>query len=166
VKRRPGRITEMSQDADPEARLQFAALPYRLSNGRVEVMLITSRDTRRWLIPKGWPMAGRTSPEAAAQEALEEAGVTGRIEVEPLGSYDYLKRLKDSVIAPCRVEVFALEVEVELDAWPEQQQRERRWTDWRTAADAVHEPDLSGLIRRFGRERSRKRGWMSRLFAG
>ncbi len=154
----------MSEDAFDEARLQFAALPYRLARGRVEVMLITSRETRRWLIPKGWPMPGRSSPEAAAQEALEEAGVTGRIEAEPLGTYDYLKRLKAG-LAPCRVVVFALEVEAERETWPEQKQRERRWIDWKAAADAVHEPELSRLIRRFGHERSQK-GWVERLFAG
>ncbi len=160
----PGGTTEMSEQALDEARLQFAALPYRIIDGRVQVLLITSRESGRWLIPKGWPMPGRTSPEAAAQEAFEEAGVTGKIEDEPVGTYDYVKRLKDGA-APCRVIVFPLAVEQERRSWREQKQRIRRWTDWRAAADAVQEPDLAELIKRFGRERSKK-NWISRVFTG
>ena len=70
---------------------QVAALPFRIKDGKIEVLLVTSRETKRWLIPKGWPMKGKKPHKAAAQEAEEEAGVKGEIKNKPLGSYDYWK---------------------------------------------------------------------------
>jgi 8-oxo-dGTP pyrophosphatase MutT (NUDIX family) len=83
--------------------LQYAALPMRRVNGRLEVMLITSRETRRWVVPKGWPMEGLSAAEAAAREAYEEAGVEGTVATSPLGHYHYDKRLKNGGRRRCRV---------------------------------------------------------------
>jgi 8-oxo-dGTP pyrophosphatase MutT (NUDIX family) len=130
---------------------QYAALPWRkAADGRIEVMLITSRETRRWVIAKGWPITGLNPGDSAAQEALEEAGVTGEVWSEPVGAYDYEKRLKNGDLQPVEVEVFPLSVRKELDAWPEKGQRERRWFAAAEAADLVAEPRLSELIRDFG----------------
>src|SRR5262245_32596723 len=77
-----------------EIQLHYAALPFRLrSDGAIEVMLITSRDTGRWLIPKGWPAAGLSPQDSAAIEAREESGLVGRIGDHAIGCYQYDKRL-------------------------------------------------------------------------
>ena len=133
---------------------QYAALPWRRdAAGRIEVMLITSRETRRWVIPKGWPITGLDPGASAAQEALEEAGITGEVWAEPVGGYDYEKRLKNGRLQPVEVEVFPLAVVEERDAWPEKGQRERRWFAAAEAADLVAEPRLAELIREFGGRR-------------
>ena len=129
---------------------QFAALPWRRRpEGRVEVLLITSRETRRWVLPKGWPMKDRAPSEAAGQEAYEEAGVLGETDPEPLGAYSYGKRLPGGVVQDVRVAVFAMEVFVEQMAFPERGQREKLWTTPDAAAALVDEPELQDLIRGF-----------------
>ncbi|MBP0652251.1 NUDIX domain-containing protein, partial [Mycobacterium tuberculosis] len=74
------------------------------------MLLVTSRETRRWIIPKGWPMKGMKDRDAAAREALEEAGLTGRISQRPIGHYRYFKRTPDA-FQPCRVDVYRLDVD-------------------------------------------------------
>jgi 8-oxo-dGTP pyrophosphatase MutT (NUDIX family) len=129
---------------------QYAALPWRRApDGSVRVLVITSRETRRWVIPKGWPMKDRSPSQAAAQEAYEEAGVIGEADFAPIGSYGYGKRLRDGVVQEVQVLVFAMEVFVEQMAWPEQDQREKLWTTPAEAADLVDEPELKDLIRAF-----------------
>jgi 8-oxo-dGTP pyrophosphatase MutT (NUDIX family) len=129
---------------------QFAALPWRRRvAGGIEVLVITSRETRRWVLPKGWPMKDRTPAQAAAREAYEEAGVIGEADDEPIGDYGYGKRLRDGVVQDVRVAVFAMEVFVEQMAWPEKDQREKLWTSPDAAADLVDEPELKALIRAF-----------------
>ena len=128
---------------------QVAALPWRHGAGGVEIMMITSRETRRWVIPKGGRMIGKTDFEAAAQEALEEAGVRGEMHPETIGAFRYAKRLRNGAERRCVVAVYPLEVLIQLGAWPEDGERQRRWMPLAEAADAVHEPDLADLIRRF-----------------
>jgi 8-oxo-dGTP pyrophosphatase MutT (NUDIX family) len=129
---------------------QFAALPYRLSNdGGVEILLITSRGTGRWIIPKGWPMGRRAPHKVAAREAIEEAGVKGEIRKLPLGSYDYDKLLADGSRARCNVVVFALEVREELKNWPERQQRQRRWLVRQEAASLIDDEGLVPIVLSF-----------------
>jgi 8-oxo-dGTP pyrophosphatase MutT (NUDIX family) len=133
----------------PGERVQFAALPVRLdANGSVEVLLLTSRETKRWIIPKGWPMKGRKPWEAAAQEALEEAGIVGRPSTRPIGSYLYFKR-QAAHFDLCRVEVYLLEFEKQLKTWREKGQREAKWFDLNEAAMLVEEPGLISILQKF-----------------
>jgi 8-oxo-dGTP pyrophosphatase MutT (NUDIX family) len=128
--------------------LQYAALPYRrCPDGSIEIMLITSRDTGRWLIPKGWPKPGLAPAEAAALEAREEGGLVGQIDNHSIGSYYYDKRLPNGSIAHCVVEVFAFEVKRQMKSWPEQDERSTRWFFLQEAAEAVQEPELRSIIR-------------------
>jgi 8-oxo-dGTP pyrophosphatase MutT (NUDIX family) len=133
-------------------RSQVAALCFRVAHGRTEVLLVTSRDTGRWVLPKGWPMKGRTPAGAAAREAFEEAGVLGRIAEAPLGSYGYGKVMPDGSTLPCRVEVFPLAVRRLVDDYPERRQRVRKWMTPRKAAARVAEPELADLLERFRAE--------------
>src|SRR4029434_4556697 len=93
-------------------RVQYGALPYRLgaASGRPPLMAITSRETQRWVIPKGWPKKGKSPQYSAAREAFEEAGVLGDVTQRPVGSFSYQKRLKNGAVVVCAVRVFALEV--------------------------------------------------------
>ena len=126
---------------------QFAALPWRLTEtGIREVMLLTSRETRRWVIPKGWPVPNLTPCNSAAHEAREEGGLIGQIGERPIGQFHYDKRLSDGSSMHCAVEVFALEVERQMKSWLEKDQRRTRWFAVAEAADAVHEPELRALI--------------------
>ena len=130
--------------------IQYAALPWRLVGRRLEILLITSRETRRWVIPKGWPMKGRTPQQAAAIEALEEAGLSGEIDPTSVGSYRYLKQLKVDEAAPIQVIVFPLQVTSQLEHWKEKDQRQFAWFRYQKAASLVVEPNLKRLIRDFG----------------
>jgi len=136
-----------------ERKIQYAALPFRPGRDGVEVMLITSRETKRWVIPKGWPMKGKTPREAAVQEAHEEAGIDGPVSEQPVGSYRYDKRLKNGRGRPVEVSVYPLRVEVLQDEWPEKEQRRREWFTPAVAAALVDEPELKALIMAFGRVR-------------
>ena len=130
------------------ARLQYATLAYRTSP-ELEVLLVSSRETGRWVIPKGWPMKGRKPHAAAALEAFEEAGVTGTISKSPIGTYNYDKRLSDGDVITCTVEIYPMMVEVELTDWPEREQRSRQWFSLTTATEAVDEDTLKTLIGKF-----------------
>ena len=129
---------------------QFAALPWRLSeSGTRQVMLLTSRETRRWVIPKGWPMKKRKPAEVASQEAYEEAGLIGHIvDKRPVGTFHYAKRLANGEVL-CRVRVFLFRVERQLEDWPEKNRRETKWFDAHEAASLVDEGGLAEIIDRF-----------------
>jgi 8-oxo-dGTP pyrophosphatase MutT (NUDIX family) len=143
------------------ARLQYAALPYRFSaTGDLEILLVTSRTTRRWVIPKGWPMKGVEPAKVAAREAFEEAGVRGKVAAEPMGTYLYRKRDDDhkSPAAICRVRVFALQVKRQLDKWPEQHQREACWLTATTAAARIDDAGMRIIIEQLSLALARDRG--------
>ena len=129
---------------------QFGALPWRIGNrGTREVMLLTSRETHRWVIPKGWPMKGRKPSKVASQEAYEEAGLIAHImNKRPIGSFHYEKRLAHKAIL-CEVRVFLFRVERQLDDWPEESARETRWFDAEEAAELVEEGGLAEIIKGF-----------------
>ena len=127
---------------------QCAALPLQERDGETHVLLVTSRETRRWVLPKGWTEKRGRGARQAAQEAFEEAGILGRIGTTPIGAYAYPKRLEDGATVTCDVEVFALAVEQLLDEWPEKSQRERRWFTLPQAAMAVEEGGLVTLMLR------------------
>ena len=130
--------------------IQYAALPYRLRGGRLWILLISSRRTRRWIVPKGWPIAGRKPHEAAAVEAHEEAGIVGEIADQPLGSYRYMKEQKPGQFQAVQVLVFPLAVEAQEETFKEAGQRVTTWFRYRHAASLVAEPSLKRLILDFG----------------
>ncbi|MGU3543139.1 NUDIX hydrolase [Methylobacterium sp. A52T] len=135
-------------DEDGEPRRQVGALPFRHGrDGKTRILLVTSRESRRWVIPKGWPMKGRKPFEAAAREAYEEAGLRGAVGKRPIGLYLYQKRLRNLDTVLCQVKVFPLEVRKQLKHFPEARQRELRWFTPSDAAEAVSEPGLAALIR-------------------
>lgn len=139
-------VAEAHRSGEP-VRIQYAALPHRLSSaGLLDVMLITSRDTGRWVLPKGWPMRGKTAPQAAAREAYEEAGIVGQASAVSVGAYHYRKRRRRRPSLLCRVEVFPLDVLDELKRWPERRQRRRAWFSSEDAAELVDEGELKALI--------------------
>ena len=128
--------------------IQYGVLPWRREQ-RLEVMLITSRETARWVIPKGWPLKDETAMVSAQIEAREEAGVEGEVDTQAIGTYPYIKRLKDGEGRALTVEVFALRVTRELGEWPEQGERQRRWFTPKEAAQSVDEDELAEIIRNF-----------------
>lgn len=126
---------------------QYGALPFEtLPDDEIRVLLVTSRQTRRWIIPKGWPERNLAPHEVAAKEAQEEAGAKGRIAADPIGTYRYRKRLRDGSFVACDVLVFPLAVRHLQSKWPEARQRERRWVGLSEAAMLVEEPGLVTLL--------------------
>lgn len=132
--------------AEQSCTIQYGALCWRMHRGKVEVLLITSRDTGRWVIPKGWPMDKRSPAQAAAQEAWEEAGVQGEIAETRLGGFDYQKIINPKRTLACHVDVFALRVSGLADKFPERKQRRRKWFAAEKAARKVNEPELRQLL--------------------
>lgn len=127
-------------------RQQVGALPIRWIGDEARVLLVTSRETQRWIIPKGWRMRGRTNAEAAAQEALEEAGVRGRVRRKPIGKYLYEKR-RPGGIEECRITAYLLEVGEELADFPEAQERRRAWFTLPEAAAVADDEGLRAILR-------------------
>lgn len=127
---------------------QYAALPWRARKSGVKVLLVTSRETRRLVLPKGWPMPGLKPHRVAEREAWEEAGIMGKAARTSVGSYTYWKRMRDSFVL-CNVDVFPLDVKSLEDNWPERRERERLWLAPDEAANVVDEPGLAHLLRTF-----------------
>ncbi|KPP90243.1 MAG: NUDIX hydrolase [Rhodobacteraceae bacterium HLUCCA08] len=146
VQRLEQRRIDLYKASKTGLRTQFAALCYRLSNGKPEFCLITSRTTRRWIVPKGWPVDGETPTGAAATEAWEEAGLEGKVHPLPAGLFSYVK--KDEGL-PCVAVVYPLKVKKAHNDWPERDQRRRRWFSRRKAAERVAEPELRQIILTF-----------------
>jgi hypothetical protein len=132
--------------SDRNTDTQYGALPYRLSLSGVEIMLITSRETQRWVIPKGWPIAGKKPYRVAEIEAFQEAGVKGVISKKPAGLYPYSKALPDGDSRICLVAVFPLRVMLEKTSWPESTERRRQWFGLDEAAELVDEASLAQII--------------------
>jgi 8-oxo-dGTP pyrophosphatase MutT (NUDIX family) len=133
-------------------RVQVAALPWRKAPDGIEIMLITSRDTGRWVLPKGWPEGREDLYEAAAREAAEEAGLSGTVSRFEIGRYYYGKRQPSGMEARCKVLVFPMEIKSAAERWPEKSERRRQWFSPQAAAASVAEPDLAELIAAFGVE--------------
>lgn len=141
---RPGPSAFSDPHSDPSG--QFGALCWRKNRGKVQVLLITSRDTGRWIVPKGWPHPSRSPAGSAAAEAWEEAGVEGKVCETPVGLFSYDKVLKPGVVQPCIVTVFALRVAKLRSKFPEHAERRRKWFDASRAARKVIEPELRMLL--------------------
>ncbi len=128
---------------------QYGVIPIRLSpTAGLEVLLLTSRGTGRWVIPKGWPIRNKTPAETAAREAFEEAGLKGRLWARrPFGAYRYRKE-DEALPSDILVRVFILAVDEQKKAWPERPQRNTEWFALNRAARLVHEPGLARLMLR------------------
>jgi 8-oxo-dGTP pyrophosphatase MutT (NUDIX family) len=139
---------ELGADERRRAKAQVGALCYRRKAGALQVLLITSRETRRWIIPKGWPVRGIDPHVAAEREAWEEAGVrSARVGRLPLGSYHYRKYLSKGRDLPCRIQVYPVEVRKLARDFPERKERRRRWVRPGKAAKMVDEPELRRILR-------------------
>ena len=140
---------EHSETASPLEPNQCAALCVRdgAHHGHdVEVLLVTSRDTGRWIIPKGWSRPGKKTHKGATREAWEEAGVRGRVVRRPIGQFRYGKRVETGGAIPCLVQVHLLEVTELAMRFPERHQRRRKWFSPADAAQEVQEPELKALL--------------------
>jgi 8-oxo-dGTP pyrophosphatase MutT (NUDIX family) len=136
----------VTMNAGLEFARQVGALPVRRAqDGTLLVLLVTTLQTQRWIIPKGWPWPGEHDYTAAAEEAREEAGVLGEPKAVSIGSYTYEKR-RSSGLVPVRVTVYLLDVREELETWPECERRQRAWFTPSDAAAAVQEPELRDLL--------------------
>jgi len=132
-------------------RNQYGAICFRRKDGGcdIEILVISSRDTGRWIVPKGWPMKGKEPHEAAAIEAWEEAGVRGKVRKTPVGRYTYLKELEGGKVVPCVVEMFQVEVKEVQSQFKERGQRLRDWVRPDEAARRVREVELKSLLVNF-----------------
>jgi 8-oxo-dGTP pyrophosphatase MutT (NUDIX family) len=128
----------------------------RAEDGSKQILLVTSRGSGRWIIPKGWPVKRLKDHQAAAREAEEEAGVSGKVKSKPIGNYTYPK-MDGSSPRPLRVAVFLLSVRTERRRWPERHQRRRAWFPVHKAAKEVSEPGLRTLIKAVAQPRTSAR---------
>jgi 8-oxo-dGTP pyrophosphatase MutT (NUDIX family) len=132
-----------------DVRTQFGALCFRVKKGKVQILLISSRVSKRWIIPKGWPMDGKTPAQAALTEAWEEAGVRGKSDGRCIGIFSYNKDTPEHGPLPCVAMVFPVEVTALVQEYPEARQRKRLWVSRKKAAKLVGEPELSRIMRDF-----------------
>lgn len=148
-----GRITQwmympkVAADIEDSRGRQVAILPWRYErDGTLSIMLITSRTNSKWMLPKGWPIPGKTDAQSAAQEALEEAGIEGEVQEAPLGSYFYLKLFDDGSTKPAQAIIFSMRVTSERRKWREMHDRRRKWYRAQKAAKMAFEPDLARFL--------------------
>jgi 8-oxo-dGTP pyrophosphatase MutT (NUDIX family) len=141
---------------------QSAVLPYRRGRRGLEVLLITSRETRRWVLPKGGIMPGMTPCESAAEEALEEAGIVGRVDRKCIGVYGY-RKVRDKGRPYCTVRVYPMKVTALCADWPERRERQRRWMTFDAASARVRERGLKKILTLFHTSQRSRRG--SRLIS-
>ena len=133
--------------------MQYGALPYRFNqDAALEVLLVTTRGTRRWIIPKGWPIKGLRPAKSAAREAFEEAGVRGRVGSKPMGLFTYDKLVDEAGLqTTCEVKVYPLLVKRQSELWPESQQRTTQWVEPSRAIAMIKEPDLKTIVASFAK---------------
>jgi 8-oxo-dGTP pyrophosphatase MutT (NUDIX family) len=127
---------------------QSGVIPYREKDGKIEILLITTRDRQEWVIPKGGIVNGMTPPASAAKEAWEEAGVIGQVDDNELGTYKYRKRGKIY-----RVKMYLLPVERVSDYYPEADKRYRRWLDANQAIKLIKKDSLKRIFKGFLQEK-------------
>ena len=137
---------------------QVAALPWRLAgDGGLEFLLVTSRTSKHWLLPKGWPIPGKSGLESALQEAFEEAGIQATGPDTALGRYAFIKVLHDATELPCTMAVFGVSDIEELSEWPEKGQRDRMWFSQADAVSIAFDFNLSLFLAAVGYDKKRKR---------
>ena len=140
---------KLQDAAKSDVRTQFAALCYRMHKDEVQVLLITARQSGRWIIPKGWPMDGKTPGESALAEAWEEAGVKGKITGRSLGLFSYHKDIDTKREMPCVAMVYPVKVKSLAKKFPESGQRKRKWFSRKKAASKVSEAELAHILQAF-----------------
>ena len=150
AKQRPVRLRDSGKR---DVRTQFGALCWRRRGDDIQVLLITSRRRKRWIIPKGWPVDRATPAETAVTEAWEEAGVEGKAKPICLGIFSYDKELIPGRRMPCVVAVFPVRVKKLRSKFPEKSERRRKWVSLKKAANLVEDPELSALIAGFDPKR-------------
>ena len=148
-KNRHWKSVRSEEQQKTETRAQFAALCYRKKKKNIKILLVTSRRTGRWTIPKGWLANGFTPQQSALKEAYEEAGVRGKLPATCIGHFWYRKNMDHGTSIPCIVAVFPVEVDKVLDRFPECKSRKRKWFNRNKAARLVAEPSLLQIIQAF-----------------
>ena len=129
--------------------LQLAALCHRETDKGREVLLVTSSHGR-WILPKGWPIEGKTGGETALQEAWEEAGVkSGKVDKAPVGTYPTIKRTDNGPELPCEMTVYAVKVKDVANDYPEAHRRDRRWVSLDEACELVDDDGLRDILATF-----------------
>lgn len=149
LKAKPGTPAQPDLPAKTQLRTQFAALCFRNRGAKTELLLITSRKSAKWILPKGWPMNGQFPTHVAAQEAWEEAGVKGTAIDQCLGLYSYRKNTSYGVTLPCVALIYPVRVKRLENHWPEAGQRRRKWFSPKKAARKVRSPELARVLRDF-----------------
>lgn len=140
---------QISDHDKRDVRTQFGALCWREQDDEVQVLLVTTKRSQRWILPKGWPVHNATPAEAALTEAWEEGGVVGKVQTICLGIFSYRKELSDDSNLPCVVAVFPVKVKELEKNWPEKDSRKRKWYSLKQAANLVEEPELSAILKKF-----------------
>ncbi len=148
-KNKPDMRAIRSEHKKKAARLQYGALCYRNTEKGLRILLITSRRTRRWIGPKGWPIKKKSPHEVAAIEALEEAGVRGTVAKRSIGFFTYRKDIGGGKHVRCTVQVFPMEVTDAMEDYPERHQRQRKWMKPKKAAKWANPPEFGRLIKKF-----------------
>jgi 8-oxo-dGTP pyrophosphatase MutT (NUDIX family) len=145
------KITRKSLKTNFEQKVynQVGALCYKIVDDKTQVLLITSRKSKRWIIPKGWKIDKLSNTKSVALEAWEEAGVQGKVSNRSIGTYDYRKKNDSGDFFTCRVNVYGLKVKSLKRKFPEQGQRQLQWVDADRAIEYVFEPELKKLITEF-----------------
>ncbi len=140
--------SSFTADCPDDVSQQYGVLPWRKDKrGAIQLLLITSRRRRRWIVPKGWPVESRAPYMAAALEAFEEAGVIGEVWPSSLADYHYMKESREGAFRRCRVSLFPFRVRGTLTHWPERGDRQRRWFPIAEAAELVDDAELANVIR-------------------
>lgn len=148
TKKATGRIA-LGKARKTDLRTQFAALCYKMKGGEPRILLVTTRDRGHWMIPKGWPLDGKSPVDTALIEAWEEAGVKGKVTGPCLGLFSYVKEAGRAGTMPCAAMVFPVLVEKMSKKFPEAGQRKRKWMKPKKAASRVKDPDLAKMLRTF-----------------
>jgi 8-oxo-dGTP pyrophosphatase MutT (NUDIX family) len=142
----------MSRGGEVVVPIQSGALPWRRKGRKkAEVLLVTGRRSGRWMIPKGWPLPGKSLAYSAAQEAFEEAGIKGKVDPRPIGTFRHVKQ--HVLLGELEVDILVhpLAVKRELADWPEKGERSRKWFAIDEAATQVDSDELRNLIVQFGK---------------
>jgi ADP-ribose pyrophosphatase YjhB (NUDIX family) len=120
---------------------QSCVIPYRIANGTIELLLITSIKKQKWIFPKGFIEFNLSAFESAKKEAYEEAGVIGENETVELGTFDLKKKTRTS-----HVKIFSMEVTKELKDYPEKNLRKRKWFSVKDALGNIENSDIKNFV--------------------